>query len=62
MALVPDAPDIQDIRRLCTSSKFREHYLGELAVLPASDPEQVAHHVALLLAVELGHVLVSTHL
>merc|ERR1719477_285410 len=36
--------------------------LGELAVVPAPDPEQVAHHIALLLAVHLGHVLVSAHL
>ena len=36
--------------------------LGELAVVPAPDPEQVAHDVALLLAVHLGHVLVRAHL
>ena len=36
-------------------------YLGELAILPAPDAEQVAHHIALLLPVQLGDVLVSTH-
>jgi len=35
---------------------------GQLAVLPAPDPEQVAHHIALFLAIELGHVLVRSHL
>jgi hypothetical protein len=35
---------------------------GELAILPAPDAEQVAHDIALLLAVQLRHVLVSTHL
>merc|ERR550539_563143 len=35
--------------------------LGELAVLPAPDSQQISHHIALLLAVELGHVLVGTH-
>ena len=30
--------------------------------MPASNPQQVAHDVALLLAVHLGHVLVGTHL
>merc|ERR1719471_613606 len=35
--------------------------LGELAVLPAADAEQVPQHVALLLAVKLGHVLVRPH-
>ena len=35
--------------------------LGELAVLPAADAEQVPQHVALLLAVKLGHVFVRPH-
>jgi len=30
--------------------------------MPAPDPQQVAHNIALLLAVHLGHVLVGTHL
>lgn len=30
----------------------------QLAVLPAPDPEKVSHDIALLLAVELGHILV----
>ena len=33
---------------------------GELAVLPAANAEQEAHHVGLLLLVELLHILVST--
>ena len=36
-------------------------YLGKLAILPAPDSEQIPHHIALLLAVQLGHVLVRTH-
>ena len=40
---------------------MERQYLGELTVLPAPDPQQVSHHIALLLAVELGHVLVGTH-
>ena len=35
---------------------------SELAVLPASDAKQVTHNIALLLAVQLGHVLVRDHL
>ena len=35
---------------------------GELAILPAPDAEQVAHDIALLLAIQLGHVLVRAHL
>jgi len=35
---------------------------GQLAILPASDAEQVAHHIALLLSIQLGHVLVRAHL
>jgi len=35
---------------------------SELTVLPASNAKQVAHHVALLLAVQLRHVLVRSHL
>lgn len=33
----------------------------QLAVLPASDTEKVPQDIALLLAVELGHVLVGSH-
>ena len=36
--------------------------LGQLAILPAANAEQVAHHIALLLAVQLRHVFVRTHL
>ena len=36
-------------------------YLGELAILPAPDAEQVAHDIALLLAVQLRDVLVRPH-
>lgn len=36
--------------------------LGHLAVLPDADTQQVAHHIALLLAVELLHVAVGSHL
>merc|ERR550532_2427237 len=35
--------------------------LGKLAILPAPDSEEIPHDVALLLAVQLGHVLVRTH-
>ena len=35
--------------------------LGELAVLPAAHAQQVPQHVALLLAVQLRHVLVRSH-
>jgi hypothetical protein len=34
----------------------------ELPVLPAADAKEVAHDIALLLAVQLRHVLVRTHL
>ena len=36
-------------------------YLGELAILPAPDAEQIAHDIALLLAVQLRDVLVRPH-
>jgi len=36
--------------------------LGQLAVMPAPDAEQIAHNIALLLAVHLRHVLVRAHL
>merc|ERR1719309_168935 len=36
-------------------------HLGDLAILPTPDPEQVAHHIALLLPVEFGDVLVGAH-
>ena len=35
--------------------------LGQLAILPASDAEEVSHDIALLFAVQFGHVLVGTH-
>lgn len=35
--------------------------LVELTVLPGSHAEQEAHHIALLLAVDLLHVFVSPH-
>ena len=35
--------------------------LGQLAILPASDTKQVSHHIALLLAIQLAHVLVRAH-
>merc|ERR1719167_1642665 len=35
--------------------------LSYLAILPATDSEQVSHHIALLFAVQLGYVLVGTH-
>lgn len=35
--------------------------LGELSVLPHSDPEQESKHVALLLAVQLLDVFVGAH-
>ena len=41
--------------------KGLQQYLGELTVLPAPDPEEVPHHIALLLAVKLRYVLVRTH-
>ena len=34
----------------------------ELPVLPAADAKEVAHDIALLLAIQLRHVLVRTHL
>ena len=34
---------------------------GELAILPAPDPEQVAHNIALLLSVKFGHIFISPH-
>lgn len=34
----------------------------KLAVLPAPHPEQEAHNIALLLSVQLLHVLVRSHL
>ena len=40
----------------------RISHLGELPVLPAADPQQVSHHVTLLLPVQLRHVLVGSHL
>ena len=36
-------------------------HLGELAILPAPDAEQVAHNIALLLPVQLRDVLVRPH-
>merc|ERR1719268_374522 len=36
-------------------------HLGELAILPAPDAEQVAHDIALLLTVQLRDVLVRPH-
>jgi hypothetical protein len=36
--------------------------LGQLTVLPATDTKQVAHDIARLLPVQLGHVLVRAHL
>lgn len=36
--------------------------LGELTILPDADTQQVAHHLALLLPVQLLHVTVRTHL
>merc|ERR1719309_628871 len=36
-------------------------HLGELPILPTPDPEQIAHHIALLLPVEFGDVLVGAH-
>ncbi len=35
--------------------------LGELAILPAADAEQVPEDIRLLLAVQLRHVLVPAH-
>jgi len=35
--------------------------LGQLAILPAPDPEQISHDIALFLPVQLGYVLVGTH-
>jgi len=35
--------------------------LGQLPVLPAPDPEEIPHNIALLLPVQLGYVLVGTH-
>merc|ERR1719495_2938046 len=35
--------------------------LGELPVLPATNPQQVTHDVTLLLPVQLRHILVSPH-
>jgi len=35
--------------------------LSQLAILPTPDPEQVPHDIALLLPVQLGHVLVGAH-
>jgi len=37
-------------------------HLVELAVMPAPDAEQIAHDIALLLAIHLRHVLVRAHL
>ena len=36
-------------------------HLGQLAILPAPDAEQIAHHIALLLPVQLRDVLVRPH-
>ena len=36
-------------------------HLGQLPVLPATDPQEVTEDVRLLLAVQLGHVLVRAH-
>merc|ERR1719430_1369134 len=36
-------------------------HLSELAILPAPDAEQIAHHIALLLPVQLRDVLVRPH-
>lgn len=36
--------------------------VGQLAVLPAADAEQEAHHVGLLLAPQLLHIPVGSHL
>merc|ERR1719333_590726 len=35
--------------------------LGKLAILPTPDSEEIPHDIALLLAIQLGHVLVRTH-
>merc|ERR1719402_1826928 len=35
--------------------------LGQLSVLPATNPQQVTHNVTLLLPVQLRHILVSPH-
>ena len=34
---------------------------GQLAVLPTPDAKQVTHDIALLLAVQLGHVFIRAH-
>ncbi len=34
---------------------------GQLSVLPAPDAKQVTHDIALLLAIQLGHVFISAH-
>lgn len=36
-------------------------HLGQLSVLPASYAQQEAEHVALLLAIQLLHILIRTH-
>jgi len=36
-------------------------HLGQLAILPASDAQQEAKHIALLLAIQLLHIFVCTH-
>lgn len=40
---------------------WRTMQLGKLTILPDTDAEQVAHHVALLLAVQLLNVAIGSH-
>ena len=59
---------IKTAEQIIIARVWRDHleiikgsYLGELAILPAPDAEQVAHDIALLLAVQLRDVLVRPH-
>lgn len=52
----------QPARLVRTTGPGTTVQLGELTVLPDADAQQVAHHLALLLPVQLLYVTVRTHL
>lgn len=56
LGLVAETTSLVGTRR----SRCSVHF-GQLAVLPDPDTQQVAHHIALLLAVQLLNVAIGSH-